>query len=97
MKHRVRDIANIEQCIPDEDRFDIGLAGEVLIEGRRLNVKVLGQSPHSERAGPFLLQNVAGRFNNFGNAGRARRRLLGTFDLARKKTQLSHPRLSPHR
>jgi hypothetical protein len=97
MKHRVRDIADIEQCVCDEDRLDIGLTGEVLVEGRRLNVKVLGQSPHGERACPFILQNVAGRFDNFGNAGRARRRLLRTFDLARKETCFGRLRFSHHR
>ena len=38
MKHRVRDIANIKHCVRDEDRLDIGLTGEVLVEGRRLDV-----------------------------------------------------------
>jgi hypothetical protein len=32
---------------------------------------------------------VAGRFNNFGHAGSARRRLYRTFDLARKKSHLN--------
>ena len=84
MQHRVRDIADVEQGVPDEGRLDVGLGGEVLVEGGCLNVQVLGQSPHGERAGPLVLQNAAGCCDDFGHAGRTRRRLLGTCDLARK-------------
>jgi hypothetical protein len=32
-------------------------------------VKLFGQSPHGERARPFILQNATGRFDYFGHAG----------------------------
>jgi hypothetical protein len=68
----------------------------VLIEGRRLDVKILGQSPHGERACPFLLQNETGGGNDLGHAGRALPRLLRTCDLAGKQTRLGRLRFSHH-
>src|ERR1700686_99677 len=75
-------VTDVEHGILDERHFHGRLAGEVLVERRRLDVQLLRQSPHRERNGPLALQYAAGRSDSLDYSPRARRWRIGALELS---------------